>query len=105
MSSLGLFIMVLSIMIVASVCEKFAENGKRAGWVVWSIFSIVFLVGLWVNEAGIKKELDAKIAQEVSMTDVPVKGEKHFVAKVIICYKDGKLKGVEFVKDTTQPLQ
>ena len=45
----------------------------------------------------------APLAGGVKLTEVPVKGQKEFQATVRITYKDGKLKSVALINNTTIP--
>ncbi|MDD5463946.1 MAG: hypothetical protein PHP62_02265 [Candidatus Moranbacteria bacterium] len=82
-----------------------------AGSMVWmvskdyALWALAVAVGLALMVFSIGqqrvKSVNETFAKEVSLTQVPVSGQKNFRAQVQISYKDGELNSVVLVPKTT----
>jgi len=79
------------------------EYGRRKSFLAYSLLVLSAAVIVAASNALVREEIMTDIAQEVSLAQVPTKGEFTYIAQVEIIYKDGELIRVGLVKGTTKP--
>ena len=68
----------------------------------WMICILLLAIGMMIGIIAQSHEDNNLVIAEVPLTQVAVKGENDFTAKVKIIYKDGSLNHFELIKGSTQ---
>ena len=88
--------------IVTAGCVYYSLNEKSNLRLMYGFFAIFTALLTLVFAASLGKDfLREELAKEVTLEQVPLKGQKNFTAVIQIVYKDGKLDSLSLSPKTT----
>jgi len=96
----GIVILIFAAIVIFCFSFSNKATANEHGWI--TLLAAIAIIGAcFLIQSGRDNKKEEQLAQEVPMTQVTVQGKKYFEAKVLIVYKDGKLRATELIPKST----